>query len=473
VAQTEAVDPVWEVGPSNGFVLQPVSLFTYTSASGSTNVFPNSVGVESGHADGVAGDFYGMPGGVATNVAHVDNFEANYFINNVVFPDTSNINDPVVNQSFTDSNLANQSTYDSIYDDYATKFKTLFVSAIGNGGSILPPGTAYDSIGVGAYGGLSSTGPTADGRAKPDLVAPGAETSFSTPLVAGAAAVLVQAGRRGDGGSDTNSAVDIRTVKALLINGAVKPSDWTNGISAPLDARYGAGVLDLFNSYKQLAAGRRTNLVATTVGSGSPHPPTGATNTIAMLSGWDLNICTSVGHPASDAINHYYFNVTNGTAGATFTATATLTWNRQQGQALINDLDLFLYNTANSNLVASSASLVDNVEHIYIPRLPAGRYDLQILKAGGAGIVSAGETYAVAWEFFSESVNARSSGTNVVVSWPVYPDGFIVESTTNLASPSAWITNATPSPSVVTNQNIVTVPVQAGNTNRFFRLRRP
>ena len=66
----------------------------------------------------------------------------------------------------------------------------------------------------------------------------------------------MQAALRGDGGSDTNSAFDIRTIKALLLNGAVKPADWTNIAPSPLDTRYGAGVLNVLNSYEQLAGGR-------------------------------------------------------------------------------------------------------------------------------------------------------------------------------------------------------------------------
>jgi len=64
-------------------------------------------------------------------------------------------------------------------------------------------------------------------------------------------------------------------------------------------------------------------------------------------------------------VNHYFFNVTNSSGGATFALTATLAWNRQQNQTGINNLDLFLYNAANSNLVMCSTSLVDNVEHIF------------------------------------------------------------------------------------------------------------
>jgi subtilisin family serine protease len=96
----------------------------------------------------------------------------------------------------------------------------LVFNANGNGGpapaSLIAPADAEGVIAVGAVdtlGGLapfSSRGPTADGRIKPDLVAPGRQvtvaswtenseylvgdgTSFATPLLAGLAAQLVQA----------------------------------------------------------------------------------------------------------------------------------------------------------------------------------------------------------------------------------------------------------------------------------------
>ncbi len=455
----------WEVNP--GTVGQPTNFITYISSAGSTDVFPNSLSSESWHAGAVGGNFYGIPGGVATNVTHVDNYEANYFINYVVNAGTS-IPARVVNQSFTTSTTNNQSTYDQNYDWYAARYNTLFVSGIGNGGPVYAPATCYNGLGVGAYGGSSSTGPTpAGGRCKPDITAPAEATSYSTPYVAGAAAVLAEAGLRGDGGGDTNAAADIRTVKALLLNGAIKPADWTNGAATPLDARYGAGVLNVFNSYEQLAGQKQTNLVSGSVSTGTAHPPTGATNTIGVLSGWSFTKLTS--SILFDAVAHYYFNVTNNSSGARFTATATLAWNRQQNQTAINNLNLFLYNCANSNLAAYSTSLVDNVEHLYATNLAQGRYDLQVWKAGGFS-VSTAETYALAWEFVSPPLNIATCGTNITLTWPVYPAGFILESTTNLISPIPWVTNQ-PASVVTNSQNCVVWG--ATNGYQFFRLWRP
>ena len=472
VAQPEAnVDgdtnnpSAFEVNPAS--VNQPASRFTYISAAGTTNTFPNSVGYESGHADGVGGGFYGLSGGVATNVAHIDNFDADYFIDHYIVSNLTVLDAVVVNQSFTWGALAitDQQAVDSAYDDYSESHGTLFVSAACNASislKVCAPGTAYNCISVGAYGGDSSIGPTIDNsRCKPDITAPAGVTSFSTPQVSGAAAVLMQAALRGDGGSDTNSAFDMRTIKALLLNGAVKPANWTNSNSSPLDARYGAGVVNVFNSYKQLVGGKRGCNFSTNIPTGSVHPPVVMSNFVAALSGWDFENLSS--DATNDAVNHYFFNATNGMA------TATLVWNRQLGETNINDLDLFLYNCASSNLVACSTSRVDNVEHIFVPRLAAGRYDLQVLKNGGTNVVSDSETYAIAFAFVPTQLTLSRAGTNAILTWPVYPAGFCLESTTNLAAP-VWSTNNL-SAAVTGSTNTLQLPMT--NAPQFFRLRQP
>lgn len=469
VAQPEgqATTNAWEVNPKAPGVAHPVSLFSYTSSAGSSTNFPNSVGLESGHAVQVASIFYGIPGGVATNVAHVDTFEADYFINSVVSTLTA-IDGRVVNQSFITPE-DQQATVDPAYDDYAAKYNTLFVSGAGNSGPISPPATCYNGIGVAAYGGASSYGPTLDnGRAKPDITAPAIATSYSTPLVTGGAALLLQAGARGDGGSDTTAATDIRTVKALLLNGAIKPANWTNGVSAPLDARYGAGILNVFNSYEQLAGGKHSYTISRSVPTGNPHPPTGATGTVDARSGWDFNTISST--VTSDGVDHYYFNLTNATGDGAFTATATLVWDRQQNEININNLDLFLYDANTSNLVAASTSVVDNVEHLYVLNLPPGRYDLQVLKNGGLNRVSRNETYALAFEFFNLSLSVAASDSGMKIVWPIYPTGFALESTTNLTPPVVW-SNFDSTSTVTNGQNVVILPATEGD--RFFRLKRP
>ena len=180
VAQPEASlsldEPIWEVNPAS--IGQPVSLFTYASERGSTRDVPKSWSAEAGHANFGAVLFYGTPGGAATKVAHVDNYDADFFVSNYVSNLAPMPGTLVVNQSFTYGplSISDQQQVDSAYDDYSETFGTLFVSAACNASVSIPvcaPGTSYNCISVAAYGGDSSIGPTIDnGRCKPDITAP-------------------------------------------------------------------------------------------------------------------------------------------------------------------------------------------------------------------------------------------------------------------------------------------------------------
>jgi hypothetical protein len=441
VAQIEAQatdNDDWEVNPADSGINLPVSNFTWYNTNATATIFPNTLGIESGHGDEVGSDFYGLPDGVSTNVLHIDNFEADDFLNNRIEMTNVNIGDRVASQSF-DAPESEQVVIDNLYDNYSALNKTLFITGVGDGGQVVPPATCYNGIGVSAYynTNASSTGPTSDGRAKPDLTAPLSPTSFSTPLVSGAAAILQEAGTRGDGGTNTNAATDPRTLKALLMNGAIKPATWSNPSPSQLDPVYGSGILDVFESYHQLVGGKHGYIATTNVIYNNPHPPTGATGNISSLVGWDFNWITNT--LATDAINHYCFEVTNSAGTSPFTGTMTLVWNRHYNTPTINNLSLYLYNMANGNLMASSTSSVDNIQHIYVPSLPAGRYDLEVLKHGGT-ITSTTENYALAFEFFAIQV-AITPSTNglLMVTWPAYPDAFQLQVTYSLASPISWI----------------------------------
>ncbi len=480
----------FEVNPTN--TGSPNTLFTYMSAAGTNSVYPNSVGVAAYHPERVGQFFYGTVGpgqtadGVATNVAHVDLVDANFFYTEKVEFSPVNLGDPVINQSYSYGNVSTnaippagqisvdtQQSLDTHFDNYAAQFGVLFVAAAGQTGTPAPPATGYNAISVAAYssGADSATGPTMDnGRCKPDISAPDANTSFAAPQVAGAAAVLMQAGLRGDGGPNTNAAVNMRTLKALLLNGAVKPAGWTNSAKTPLDARSGAGMLNLYNSYRQLAGGRHTNFVVTSVTATAAHPPATATNTIGVLSGWDFNTNNSTA--TADAVNHYCFNVTNSAGKANFLASATLVWNRQNGISTINNLRLYLYNTANSNLVACSTSVVNNVQHLWLPQLAPGRYDLQVWKAGGTGIVSTAEPYALAFAFVPmPKLTISKNGTNTTLSWPAYPAGFVPQGVGGIMGSPAWSTNNL-LPLIITNQQAMVV-LSATNKMQAYRLVSP
>jgi hypothetical protein len=458
----------WEVNPA-ALDGTPASQFEWLNTNGTAMVFPNDLGFYSAHANGVGNDFYSSNEGVAPGLATLHNYDAGYFYQFVVQAGTAT-SDQVVNQSFIFivTNAADQISADSDYDNYAAANGTLFSSAVGNGGQVYPPGTAYDSIGAGAYGfgSASSVGPTVDnGRSKPDLVAAAPVTSESTPYIAGAAAVLLQAAQIGDGGTNISASSDARTLKALLINGALKPFDWAHISPAPLDRRYGAGVMNVFNSYQQLAGGQQVTSASTNISSGSSHPP-GNGRVISSLQGWDFQTITT---PAGDdTVNHYYFNLPAATNG--FTLTATLVWNRAAQATSINQLGLFLYNSSNGTLSASSTSAVDNVQHVYLPQLAAGSYDLQVVKFGAlTQLLSPSETYALAFQFHAITRPALmvKGGASPAVWWTNSPTIFTLQQTSSLSPPISW-SNA-PVTQWITN-NVVWADIATGGATAFYRL---
>jgi hypothetical protein len=460
VAQPEGQEATnaWQVNPA----INASAVFTWTSDQGTTTNFPNSVGLESGHANGVGTLFFGTSSGIAPGVPSVDSYDADYFMN-VVVTGKQPIKGQVVNQSFIV--LVPTPTVDPAYDSYAAMYNVLFVSGMNNIPDTPPsPGTAYNGMGVGfiSPGAQSSIGPTVDGRAKPDIVAPQCCSSYSTPLVAGAAVLLLQAGAANDGGAGTASlATNSATVKALLLNGAVKTTNWTNGVTRPLDARYGAGVLNIYNSDLQLRGGRRVASATNNVTLNAPHPPTGETNNVASLRGWDFSSIQS--GPLNDRVAHYYFDLP--ASGAAYSATATLVWTKGDGP--LANLDFFLFETRSNTIVTQSTSGLDNVQHIFVPRLPAGRYDLQVLKHGG--LQAGTESYALAFDFSPVKLTSVRSGGSVLITWPASPAGFTLQAASSLNSP-VW-QNVGNEPVLSNSMNTVALPASA--TMQFLRLFRP
>ena len=421
----------WGYEPNPGAMASRITYYSYNPVySSGTYSLPATGGYSSlyasGHATSVADIFYNGSGSVAPGVAHVDVFDAFSFYNYVLSNNSTVANEPaIVNQSFafTGVSAGQIFNYNYVYDNYANLHNTLFVTAVGDGtgtetgttpvSQINAPATNYNGIAVAAYGGASGVGPAYGGISKPDITAPGSATSFTAPIVSGAAAILEQAANANVGGAGTSSLADNeRTIKVLLLNGAVKPTGWTNSYNydtstgtvtsylaptanttTPLDPRYGAGIVNVYNSYQELAAGRQTYTSSTSV-SGSSIPAPVFTAASTHLSGWDLNTITTSSSSAN-AANHYVFDLSS-TKGSSFGLNATITWNMQTNQSVLNNLDLYLYNTS-GKLLASSTSKVDNVQQIEATLAP-GIYDLEVVKLGAAE-VSATETYAMAYNF--------------------------------------------------------------------------
>jgi len=461
--------------------LNPGASFTYVDALGASSGSYNP-NLGSWHANDVGGVFYGSAG-VATGVASVELFAESYFGSSFPIDQSSTPNSgvpSVINQSFIYMNATATSSqsYDNAWDNSASQFNLLYVTSIGDGETtsttqpsyINPPASMYNGIAVGVYTGTvngssysasssvySSTswvGPTWDGRSKPDLVAPvpgslGNYTSYSTPVVSGVATLMEQAARgtnlpgpvglsasdasvvSGGATAYTTAATDIRTVKALLLNGAVKPTGWTNSYTVnsgtytynavnanavtPLDPRYGSGVVNAYNSYVNLAGGEH-NFTSTTMQSIAALPSVTSAPTAnftgtfsqaasaanpATITGW--NLASISASSTGNAVENYDFNLT-GTSLNSWDLTATLTWNKNYNASGINHLMLFLLNSSGQR-VASSTSMLDNVQQININpalginSLAPGQYDLAVEMLGGVNTISTSDTYALAWNF--------------------------------------------------------------------------
>jgi hypothetical protein len=241
---------------------------------------------------------------------------------------------------------------------------------------LVAPGTdlvaaEYDGqTGGNAFGGGVADPPTTD-------IAYGlGGTSFASPIVAGGAALVVDAGKQLF--SSDPSAIDGRVIKAVLMNSATKPAGWNNGqtvvngvitTSQALDYAYGAGEINLTQGYTQYTGGTTDVLPQLTdFGSTSVQP-----------IGWLLG---NISHQDGETVTEDYNIATPLPAGDQMTA--TLDWfdtNTADGYGTLDDLDLSIYLTsgvAQPELIAESDALYDSLQHLYFTLPVSGTYDIEV-----------------------------------------------------------------------------------------------
>lgn len=225
-----------------------------------------------------------------------------------------------------------------------------------------------------------------------------AGTSFASPIVAGGAALLVDAGYFRFGGGQ---AIDGRVVKAVLMNSAAKTADWDNATVADpatgvlrteqaLDWAVGAGMLDLNRAYDQYL-------------SGTTNVPGAGGGRVADI-GWDFGF-VAAGQP-----NVYLFNRAFA-EGETFAATLDWFVNRRLDEqtntafdVAFSRLDLQLWTVSGQaldRLVAESAAQYNNVQHLYLSIPRSGYYAMRVVWAGDVydvpGDTPDSEWYGLAW----------------------------------------------------------------------------
>ncbi len=347
------------------------------------------------HATRVARSFFGNATGVASGITAIDVYEVNNWLGSgyLNYQSSSSVK-PIDdgNQVFNHSWVASMGN--SSLD--ATAIRRLdwavqnhgVVSVVGvdnDSDSTVPPllASSFNSIAVGLANGNHSSGQPplyGEGRTKPDIVAPGAVgqyTSFSTPVVAAGAVLMIDAAKSIQNTTERENAQRPEVVKALLMGGATKNTltGWSNTETAPLDPVFGAGMLNVANSYRILASGQQAASASSDVAN----------------TGWDFG--------STDTFQQYYFfEIEEGFHLAEFTA--FMTWNAVVANNLnsftLGNLDLMLYQADGYDLVGeamvtSASTGYSNNELIYLEYLTSGRYALVVDSDG------LGEDYAITW----------------------------------------------------------------------------
>jgi hypothetical protein len=380
LTQVEALD-TGNYAPDTASSLFAGKSFTLQSgASGTSN-----------HAHRVATYFYAtssqLPGNAAVDLYAAGGWLGNDFLRlgSANVPQTESR--AVQNHSWIDTGSSDaDATEANMRLDYAIQNQG-FISVAGQNNGAANPlpqllGQGYHSISVGRSDGQHSAGFTTldgTGRIKPDMVAPSAfpddRTSWTTPMVAGAAGLLhakISAAPYALAGAHRP-----RVVKALLMASARKDNvpSWANTSSRPLDLRYGAGNLNVHHAYLALRAGKAASGSVSHGIRGWAAEPVGGNSSKTWF------ITLPAGGPPTPfcAALTWHRVVTTSTSGGG--PNQTRTWD-----ATLANLNLRLHQASGFTLgseIAASLSTVDNVELIHQAALPPGDYAIVVENTSG------------------------------------------------------------------------------------------
>jgi hypothetical protein len=394
----------------------------------------------SGHATVVGQFLYGIFTSIAPGIAQVDCYEASQWLStgflNGTGPTPPKIGAfKVLNHSWIGGGASPTAVLRKL--DYAIENQGYVVCVGVNNGTgpldveLLSHG--YNLLSVGRSDGAHHAGGTlagtdGPGRMKPEIVGPAGATSFSTPLITGAAALLVGTARSHPALILDPEAERPETIKAALMAGAEHRAGWSNGApssgpargatATPLDALWGADEVDVNRSHWILTGGAVP--AASDPALASPAP-SAAWERFEIGSGeeryWRLDVAQTSPH-----------------------ASVLLTWNRvavlSPSSWSMPQLELELFRLDNGQLVSlvgdagllwfsagnvASTSAVDNLEHLYIQGLAPGSYVLEV-RRGGDAIVAAWPA-VIAWDvacpepFAYGTGKVSSLGTTPELGW--------------------------------------------------------
>lgn len=423
--------------------------------SGKTLTKKTSDGVSgsSDHATSVGRLFYGNASSLSPGITHIDCYEVIHFLSSG-FLHHGYSYQPGYSFSSSDksspSRVANHSWVggtDPISDSSDILRRLDFLIETDEFIQVVAPDnassgkplliSAFNSISVGRSDGSHQRGSVAvdavyaAGRVKPDVVVPYTPTSYSAPLGASAAALLVQTGKAAAlstdpvqqyttnrDGTQIRNAERPEVVKAALMAGALR-CPVTSGVTdyrvAPenqsangLDKRFGAGQVNVYHSYRIIAAGEQNSAEDYPAGQGN-----------IGVYGFDFDPFFG-GNDASNTTASYSFTAdqSHRMLYASLVWNIAIhggTWNDFNNAASLYNLDLFLHDVTDSQnprLLASSTGSGDNTENLWVPLAPGRKYRLQVTRQGAFKW-----DYALAWRM---ETPPDSDGDNLPDDWEVY-----------------------------------------------------
>jgi hypothetical protein len=359
---------------------------TFTNATGT------STG-QSGHSEAVARPYFGNVTSIAGGTTSITVYEANDWIENrlnfVSGADPVAHNFKVQNHSWIDTDPNQAVSLNKLHraDFVVDRDEVTMIAGTANSGAIPHLLThAYNVISVGRTDGGHAKGLTTfygTGRSRPDIVAPtpdrGPYTSYTTPVVSSVATVLHQAAA----GTD---AARSESMRAILMAGATKEEfgDWDQTAARRLDDVYGAGEVNVYNSYKIIEAGEFNGALVEPVTSIDQY-------------GWDYN-------SNLNSTDSMYYDIVVGSGVNWTDISILLAWNLEvtdldssvgvfNPTTSLADFNLELFNSNSSflgSLLDSSMATVGNVEHLYLNSLGPGRYTLRVT-------TNSSRDFALAW----------------------------------------------------------------------------
>ena len=392
-----------------------------------------------GHATAVGTLFYGDMSSIAPGITSIDCYDASDyisygFLSSLTYtPLTSSSR--IANNSLVGTlNAALDVKILSRLDWVIDRDEYINVVAMNNGGSNVPlMGSSFNAIAVGLSNGTTASGsyplatnpstPYDSGsRTRPDAVAPADCSSYATPMVSSAAALLVQVGHNGGTTLSTDPAVKSTTnrngdtiynaersevVKAALMAGASRtgpnlansqtPQGYTVNTANGLNNMYGAGQLNIYNSYHIIAAGEQNSREDYLSGGGEIRPV-----------GFDYDPAFGGANGSNKTATYVFQTLNAGSLSASLVSNLKVTGSTAQGfdtSATLYHLGLYLYDLSTGNqLVASSDSSADNTQNLWTSLNSNQIY--QLIVAADPGQVDFLWDYGLAWDIAAAVTHA-------------------------------------------------------------------